>query len=78
MCRITFLVLIVAAAVATWSNSQAAGSFQTKPVFRTTAASATASAPIGVTAPDGFGGELRCGRGRIRDSKTHASAVPQI
>jgi hypothetical protein len=34
MCRISFLVLIVASTAVTWSDSQAAGSFQTKPTFQ--------------------------------------------
>lgn len=34
MCRISFLLLIVATTM-TWSDSKAAGSFQTKPAFQT-------------------------------------------
>jgi hypothetical protein len=79
MCRIAFLALIAASIAATWSDSQAAGSFQTKPAFQTTAVTAgvapaapSASAPS-VSARDFVGG---CGRGRVRDAQTHTCRGP--
>jgi hypothetical protein len=72
MRRLSFLVLIVAVAAATWSASQAAGSFQKPAVVTAGVASPTPSVP-NITAGDLVGG---CGRGRVRDPQTHACRGP--
>ena len=79
MCRIGFLVLVTALTASTWSDSRAAGSFQTKPAFRTVVtagvsapATPSVSAP-NVSADDVLGG---CGRGRVRDPQTHVCRGP--
>jgi hypothetical protein len=68
MRRISFLLLMVVATAATWSDSQAAGSFQ-KP--------AVVTAGVATPAPSvpnlSLGG---CGRGRVRDPQTHACRGP--
>jgi hypothetical protein len=68
MRRISFLLLMVAATAATWSDSQAAGSFQ-KPAVVT----AGVSAPAPVVPTISLGG---CGRGRVRDPETHSCRGP--
>jgi hypothetical protein len=70
MYRFSSLVLIVAATAVTWSESQAAGSFQRPPVVIT----AGVATPVPtISAGDLVGG---CGRGRVRDSQTHACRGP--
>jgi hypothetical protein len=73
MCRLLVLVLTLAAI--TWSNCQAAGSFQTKPAFSkvVTAGFAPTVTLPNVSARDLVGG---CGRGRIRDPQTHGCRGP--
>ena len=68
MRRMSFLVLTVAAMAATWSDSQAAGSFQ-KPAVVTAGVSTPAPAVPTIS----LGG---CGRGRVRDPETHACRGP--
>lgn len=75
MRRVSFLVLIVAFATLTWSESNAAGSFQTRPAFQTTATTtgtATVTPTVSPSATDLIG----CGRGRIRDPHTHTCRGP--
>jgi hypothetical protein len=77
MCRISLLSLIVAFTALTCSDSQAAGSFQTRPAFQGVTAGiapVTPSVPVpNVSAGDLVGG---CGRGRVRDSQTHTCRGP--
>ena len=68
MCRMSFLLLVVAATAATWSDSQAAGSFQ-KPAVVT----AGVSTPAPTVPTISLGG---CGRGRVRDPQTHGCRGP--
>lgn len=72
MYRFSFLVLIVAVTAATWSDSQAAGSFQ-KPAVVTAGVSSPAPSVPSISAGDLVGG---CGRGRVRDPQTHACRGP--
>jgi hypothetical protein len=82
MCRIRFLILTLISAtaftVATWSNCQAAGSFQTKPAFTTVVTAGVAPSLPTVTAPNVAPGDLvgGCGRGRTRDPQTHTCRGP--
>ena len=75
MCRISLLALIIS--IASWSACQGAGSFQTKPAFQSGATSVTFSTPNisvpNVPASNLIGG---CGRGRVRDSRTHTCRGP--
>jgi hypothetical protein len=80
MCRISLLAMIVAITVASSSDSQAAGSFQTKPAFvHVLSAGVTVHSHIPTisvphfSAHDLVGG---CGRGRVRDPQTHACHGP--
>jgi hypothetical protein len=79
MRRISFLVLMVALTAAYWTDSQAAGSFQTKPAFQSVVTAGVARLPPHTSLPnsvpsssagDFVGG---CGRGRIR---TYAAVRP--
>jgi hypothetical protein len=69
MCRIRFLILVMALTASTWSNCQAVGSFQTRPAFPNVVR-ADLSPPLptitlpSVSASDLVGG---CGKGRVRD-----------
>jgi hypothetical protein len=75
MGRFGFLVLIVASATLTWSEGNAAGSFQTRPAFQTTSTTtgrATVTPTVSPSASDLVG----CGRGRIRDPQTHTCRGP--
>jgi hypothetical protein len=72
MYRLSFLVLIIAAAAVTWSDSQAAGSFQ-KPAVVTAGMSTAASSVPTISPSDVVGG---CGRGRVRDAQTHVCRGP--
>ena len=71
MCRISFLSLILAFTAMTWSDSQAAGSFQ-RPTPVVTAGVGGPSVPT-ITPGDVVGG---CGRGRVRDPQTHGCRGP--
>jgi hypothetical protein len=72
MCR--FLILVLAFTAPTWSNCQAAGSFQ-KPAAPTvvTAGILPSIRTPDVSARDLVGG---CGRGRVRDPQTHGCRGP--
>lgn len=73
MCRISLLSLIVAFTAVTWSDSQAAGSFQKPtPVVTAGVANPVPRVPH-ITAGEVVGG---CGRGRVRDPQTHACRGP--
>src|SRR5262249_17404875 len=61
MRRISFLVLIVAFATLTWSESNAAGSFQTRPAFETTATT-TGTATVTPTVSPSTSVLVGCGR----------------
>jgi hypothetical protein len=79
MCRISFLVLAAALTASTWSDSRAAGSFQTKPAFQTVvAAGVVAPAAPSVSVPNVSAGDMLggCGRGRVRDPQTHLCRGP--
>lgn len=76
MCRIRFLILVFTGL--TWSNCQAAGSFQTKPAFPTVvtigmAPSRPTIAPSNLSERNLVGG---CGRGRIRGPQTRGCRGP--
>lgn len=75
MRRLSVLTLILTATTASW-ESQAAGSFQTRPAFQgvVTAGVATPVPTVpNISASDLVGG---CGRGRIRDPKTNTCRGP--
>ena len=79
MGRIAFLSLMFASTAVTWSDCQAAGSFQTRPAFQTAAITVgAASAVPSVSVPKVSASDLvvGCGRGRIRDPQTHACRGP--
>jgi len=82
MSRIRFLILILISAMAftapTWSNCQAAGSFQTRPAFAPVVTAGVAPSLPTVTAPNVSAGDLvgGCGRGRVRDPQTHTCRGP--
>lgn len=77
MCRISFLALIVALTTVPWSNSQAAGSFQTKPAFQVVTAGVAPPTPQ-ISVPNLSPSDLvgGCGRGRLRDPQTRACRGP--
>jgi hypothetical protein len=76
---IRFLILVMAFTVPAWATCQAAGSFQTKPMFPDAKPvhAGMPSVPLpsmpDVTARDLVGG---CGRGRVRDPQTHGCRGP--
>jgi hypothetical protein len=78
MCRVRILILTVVLTIASWSNSEAAGSFQTKAAFQTVVTAGIAPAVPAIALPSVSAGDLvgGCGRGRIRDSQTHACRGP--
>jgi hypothetical protein len=81
MCRISHLAMIVAVtSVASSSESQAAGSFQTRPAFphMVTAGMTVHSHIPTISVPHFSAGDLfgGCGRGRVRDPQTHACHGP--
>jgi hypothetical protein len=78
MYRIRFVILVMALTVATWSDCQAVGSFQTKPAFpKVVTAGIAPPLPI-ITLPDVSARDLvgGCGRGRVRDHQTHGCRGP--
>jgi len=79
MCRISHLAMIVAViSVAPSSDSQAAGSFETKPAFpRRVTAGVSVPTPT-ISVPNFSAGDLvgGCGRGRVRDPQTHGCRGP--
>jgi hypothetical protein len=78
MCRIRFLTLVMAVTIAAGSDSQAAGSFQTKPAFPKLVTAGIAPSLPTITLPDVSARDLvgGCGRGRVRDPQTHGCRGP--
>jgi hypothetical protein len=78
MCRIRFLILIMAFTAPAWSNCQAAGSFQTKPAFKTVVTAGVSPPLPTLTLPNPSARDLvgGCGRGRVRDPQTHGCRGP--
>ena len=78
MCRIRFLMLVMAFTVATWSTCQAIGSFQTKPAFPKVVMAGVAPPPPALRLPDVSARDLvgGCGRGRIRNHRAHGCRGP--
>jgi hypothetical protein len=77
MRRFGFLILVMVLAPTGWSACQAAGSYQTKPMFSevrvvTVAMPEPTFKPLNPSAGDLLG----CGRGRVRDSQTHGCRGP--
>jgi hypothetical protein len=77
MRRFGFLILVMALVPAAWSACQAAGSYQTKPMFTevrmvTVGMPEPAIKPLNPSAGDLPG----CGRGRVRDPETHGCRGP--
>ena len=78
MRRASLVVLVMATTMIGSSDSQAAGSFQTKPAFPYSATTdttfrATSISVSSVAAPTFIGG---CGRGRVRDPQTNICRGP--
>ena len=78
MCRIHFLILVIALTAPPWSNSQAAGSYQTKPAFGSVVTAGIAPQLPTITLPDVSARDLvgGCGKGRARDPHTHGCRGP--
>jgi hypothetical protein len=78
MCRVRFLILVMALTVPTWSSCQAVGSFQTRPAFPKVVTAGIAPPPPTITLPNPSARDLvgGCGRGRIRDTQTHGCRGP--
>jgi hypothetical protein len=78
MCRISLVGFIAACLVGMCSQSQAAGSFQTKPAFPKVVTAGVAIGTPTISAPDFSARDLvgGCGRGRTRDPQTHACRGP--
>jgi len=77
MYRILHLPVILALTAASWSNCEAAGSFQTKPAFSSVVSTGYSTAPPSVAvAPSTIAAEFGCGRGRVRDPVTHGCRGP--
>jgi hypothetical protein len=72
---LTFLILVIT--VGSWSSCEAAGSFQTRPAFSNVVTALFSTAPIAVPVTHAIAApNLGCGRGRVRDSATHACLGP--
>lgn len=78
MCRIRFLILVMAFTALTGSNSQAAGSFQTKPAFPNVVMAGMPPLLPTITLPNVSASDLvgGCGKGRVRDPQTHGCRGP--
>jgi hypothetical protein len=76
--RLGFLILVMGLTTPTWSTSQAAGSFQTKPAFPDTVRSEDSDLPAANTwsnlSPSYLVGG--CGRGRVGTPQTHTCHGP--
>jgi hypothetical protein len=70
--------LVMAFTALTWSNSQAAGSFQTKPAFPNVVMAGFAPELPTLTMPSVSASDLvgGCGKGRIRDPQTRGCRGP--
>ena len=77
MCRLRFLVFVVALTIPTWSSSQAAGALrrpEPRPLVTAGIAPSLPSISMpNLTASDLVGG---CGRGRVRDPQSHSCLGP--
>jgi hypothetical protein len=78
MRRFSSLILVIALVTASWSVCQAAGSYQTKPMFSDVqVAKAGVPAEPTIKSPQPAAGyQLGCGRGRVRDPETHGCRGP--
>ena len=77
MRRLGFLVLVMALVPAGWSVCQAAGSYQTKPMFTEVRMEKASMAESTIKPASPAAGELLgCGRGRVRDPETHGCRGP--
>jgi hypothetical protein len=78
MSRIGYLILIVTLTASTWSECQAAGSFQTRPAFPGVVMAGMAPPLPTITMPNVSASDLvgGCGRGRVRDTQTHGCRGP--
>jgi hypothetical protein len=77
MRRPGFLILVMALVPAGWSACQAAGSYQTKPMFTEVRMEKAGMAePTIKPASSAAGDLLGCGRGRVRDPQTHGCRGP--
>src|ERR1700730_17121074 len=78
MCRIRFVISVIAFTVPAWSACQAVGSFQTKPAFPKVVTAGFAPPLPTITLPDVSARDLvgGCGRGRIRDHHAHGCRGP--
>ena len=78
MYRILHLpMMILALTAASWSNCQAAGSFQTRPAFSNTISTGySIASPSVAVVQSTVAAEFGCGRGRVRDPATHGCRGP--
>jgi hypothetical protein len=74
---IGLLILVMALSAPAWSTCQAAGSYQTKPMFPDVkVVQATVAVPTINSPQQSRGYLLGCGKGRIRDPETHGCRGP--
>jgi hypothetical protein len=75
---ISFLAWVMVLTAVMGSESQAAGSFQTKPAFPTVVTAGVSTVTPSVSVPSLSAGDLvgGCGRGRVRDAQTHQCRGP--
>ena len=82
MCRIRLSLLasplVMVLTTASWTNGQAAGSFQTRAAFSNVVSASywTPSLPVSVAHANMHGIEFGCGKGRVRDSQSHGCRGP--
>jgi hypothetical protein len=78
MGRICFFVMTITLMASTWSECQAAGSFQTRPAFSGVVMAGMAPPLPTITMPNVSATDLvgGCGRGRVRDTHTHGCRGP--
>jgi hypothetical protein len=77
MRRFGFLILVLALVPASWSACQAAGSYQTKPMFSEVRLVTANMLEPTIKPPAASAGDLLgCGRGRVRDSQTPGCRGP--
>jgi hypothetical protein len=76
--RLGFLILVMGLTAPTWSTSQAAGSFQTKPAVPDMVRSDDSDLPAANTWPNRFPSYLvgGCGKGPVSDPQTHTCHGP--
>jgi hypothetical protein len=78
LCRIPFLMLVIALTVPTWSSCLAGGSFQTKPAFPNAVRADDPPSTPTITWPKLSESALvgGCGKGRVSDPQTHGCRGP--